>query len=1841
MPDALPPSTEGMPVDGLVTALARQDIRLWLEGDGLRFDAPAGAMTPALKDTLRARKPEIVAYLATGATQAPATVSDASADTPIRPAPDGVSHPTAFAQRRLWYLHRLNPDDDAYNAPIMLELSGPLDRTALTQALNDLVARHEILRTVYADGVDGEPVQRIKPVEHFTLPVLPLQAADGDGPEDRTSRAEGVAAEVRAFVTRPFDLTIDPPLRGCLVHQATDQWLLVLVLHHIAADGWSLGIIVREVQALYAAAVARQPAALPRPDRQYRDFAHWQRSTLTGDRLDGLVAYWRQALDGAPTQLPLPADAARVDADPKPSDGQRGVDFVLAAAVADRLQAFARSEQATLFMLAAAAYGTVLARLTDQTEVLVGAAIANRTRMEIEALVGLFVNTLPLRVSVDGNPSFRALVRRVKAVALSAFAHQDLPFDRMVEAIQPERTDTTTPIVQAILVVQNAPVEAWHLADLTVRPIRPPVDRARNHLELHIWSRGVGDDTAAGMAGIGGILYYDANRFSADTAGRFADHIRATLVAMANQPDGMARAVPLATAGAQQQLLAVPPLSPAPPLVMTAFAHMAAAQPDRIALDVGDITWRYGDLAAQVDRTAQGLSGLGFVQGDRVGLLFPPGPAAIMAILACWQAGLAYVPLSLDDPPARTEDLIRDSGARLILTDQPGGSAIGGDLIPVLTLAELAARAQAAPPPDVHPETPAYLLYTSGSTGRPKGVLISHGGLANLAKAQAAAFHVDAESRVLQFAPLTFDASVSEIVIALTTGATLCVANRPSMQPGAPLANLMRDRRITKVTLPPSILSVLPETPPLTDLATLVVAGEACPPDLARRWGQGRRLVNAYGPTENTVCATWFADRGDAGPLPIGRAMAGVETWVLDDLGQPVPPGVPGQLYLGGAGLALGYWGQPDQTAIRFGPHPFAGATGARLYATGDRVRYDRDGILTFLGRIDTEVKLRGMRIDVQEIEHRLRELPPVADAAVVVAGDAPQTAQLRGFVVLKGDTDPTHEAVTGTADHLAAWQQVFDATLTDNRAEGAATATDPLFNSVGWHHSADGSPIAEAEMRDWCRDVIDLITAQKPEAILELGCGTGMLLWPLARVCKRYRGVDVSPTAVAYINQQIAAHTPDYNHVSVSVGTADDPPDVPDAGYDVVLLHSIIQYFPDIPYLDRVLERARRAVKPGGMIVIGDVRNLALHRCLVAGIVCGARAGPGAGADRGDRIQRVADRMAEEQELLVHPGYFHQLAQPRSGVASGIAAARFRLQRGAVPNELNRYRYTVVLETVTPEAAVPLSPVDGTGTTLADIRRRLLISDPHPQAWTGLSNQHLATDRTAEAALFPDTPAPASGDVTPEALYRLAEDVGLEVEVSWTRVPGDGRLDVVFYPRGQRPPALPLAASGPAEAPCKLGSDPLASRRAHAVTAAARRHLEQHLPAHMVPARLQVEDSLPLTRHGKVDRQALARRIAIAPPRIVRAPSNRIEAQVAETFAETLNQSVVSPDADFFRLGGHSLLAVALADRLAQRFGIDIPLATLVADPTPRAVAAWITQASSSPTPRSPHIVRLGGGSGGTPLFLMPPAAGSPLCYLGFVAALTPSFPVWGLQCPGLVDGETPAATVEALADTFVAAIKQVQPQGPYRLAGWSFGGIPAYACATRLIDAGDRIELLALIDSGVSARGVEEAGTGAPAANGIGKLIGFGALVGQMARLRGKGTLRHLAQAAGVSLPQSARWSAWTSAWGQSRRTARVFSTNMKAAEAYDPPPYAGSVHLFRAGTWPSADPIERQVRHHVRGPVTVHPVEATHMGLMLDTAMVGQFADAFWHQALTRNETRTLASTTGALRRQRGDT
>jgi amino acid adenylation domain-containing protein len=922
----------------------------------------------------------------------------------------------SFAQERLWFLDQWDPHTSLYTIFLGLRLRGPLAVGAMQQSLDAIVQRHEILRTTFV-ARGGQPLQVIAPAGPCALPLLELTAL----PE--AEREEVAHALARTESQRPFDLSQGPLLRTTLLRLGECEHALLLSLHHIVADGWSLGIFLRELAVCYRAASAGVPASLPPLPIQYADFALWQRQWLQGAVRERQLAYWQQHLAGAPAVLHLPADRPRSAERPAPAGHQP---LVLPQELVEALRALGRAQEATLFMTLLATLQILLYRLSGQHDLLVGTPVANRGRPELEGLLGFFVNMLVLRTSLAGAPGFRQLLGRTRETCLGAYAHQDLPFEQLVEVLQVPRNQSHTPLFQVVFQLQHS-AEPVELPGIRISSLQTAPALAKFDLNITL---------AEDARGLVGVLEYNADLFASQSISRLSGYWQTLLAGIVADPDASIERLPLLTAAQRHQHLVTWNRTDCDYGVARPVHLLVAEQveraPERVAVVSEDGQLTYRMLNQRAEQLAGSLRAQGVATEGLVALLDVRGSALLIAILAVWQAGGAYLALDPQDPPARLRQLLINSrcpfvlaGARFAPLLREVIETLPAERMPQILrpLAPEAQQAVAALPWPQHLQHLAYVMYTSGSTGQPRGVLLEHRGMLNHLFAKIKGLTLTGADRVAHTASQCFDISVWQFLAPLLVGGQVHIfADALVRDPGGQLA-AFEEAGITVFESAPSLLAVMLSTvdgegarrPALAAVHGHICSGEALPPDLCRRWlacYPHIPIVNTYGATECSDDVTFYQVStplaASALRTPVGRPLGNMRQYVLDRHLQPVPPGVVGEVYLGGPGVGRGYLGDPWRTAEVFLADPFSPGPGARFYRTGDLARLLPDGTLDFLGRLDQQVKIRGLRIELEEIAIALREHPLVREAVVLAHQEGMHETQLVAYTVACGPQAPT-----------------------------------------------------------------------------------------------------------------------------------------------------------------------------------------------------------------------------------------------------------------------------------------------------------------------------------------------------------------------------------------------------------------------------------------------------------------------------------------------------------------------------------------------------------------------------------------------------------------------------------------------------------------------------------------------------------------------------------------------------------------------------------------------------------------------------------------------------------------
>ncbi|MEV3860557.1 amino acid adenylation domain-containing protein [Streptomyces sp. NPDC050095] len=1629
--------------------------------------------------------------------------------------------PLSFAQRRMWLLQQLEEAAETYNMSAAFRLTGSLDIKALEAALGDVIERHEILRTVYLTDADSEPYQKILPAAE-AAPELPVVDA---APED-------VTAKIDEVISHEFDLAGEIPLRATVFRCSPEEHVLALVLHHIAMDGSSGAPLARDIAEAYTARLGGSaPQWEPLPV-QYKDYTLWQREVLgepsdPGSLAAAQVEYWRSELDGVPQPLSLPLDRPRpAEVDPHGDT----VDLVVEPQVAARLEKLATSRGMTMSMVLQTALAVLLRKLGGGDDITIGSPIAGRTDEGLNDLVGFFVNTLVLRVDLAGDPSFTDLLAQVRNKALAAYEHQDVPFELLVEALNPERSTAYQPLFQVMFAWQNYEKRDLELPGLEVQFEQAITETVKFDLFFSIAT----DATGA----LRGDIQYSTHLFDRDTAEAIAARFVQVLEQLVADPAACVGDVDVVDAEERDWLLGELNDTAEPVLeadVVTEVARHAAASPAALAVVCGDESLTYGELDARANRLAHWLTGRGVRTESLVAVALPRSVDLLVALLAVQKTGGAYVPIDPDHPQSRIDYILDHSKPVLVLDTE------------TLAGAELSGLPDSAPDVVAHADSTAYVIYTSGSTGKPKGVAVPRGALANFLATMGRRFPLGPSDRLLAVTTVSFDIAGLELYLPLISGAAVVLAGKDVVAEPSAVLDVVRRHEVTAVQATPAFWQMLVMHDPSAGKGLrILVGGEALPARLAETLAdQAVEVTNMYGPTETTIWSTSAVIKPGGGNPPIGAPIGNTQVYVLDSRLRPVPRGVQGELYIAGDGLARGYQGRPELTSERFVASPF-GPAGARMYRTGDLVRWSRDGRLEYIGRTDFQVKVRGFRIELGEIENVLAAHEGVAQAVVVVR-DAQDDKRIVGYVV----PEPQAAAADSEAQ-VDEWRQVYD----DSYIESEDEALGEDFDL--WKSTYDGEPIPLEQMQEWQDTAVAQVLESSPRKVLELGVGSGLLLAKIVDHVDEFWGTDLSAPVVDRVRAQAdAAGYGDRVHLSAQ--PADDITGLPKGAFDAVLLNSVVQYFPSAEYLDQVLRQALELVAPGGRLIVGDVRNATTLRLLLTAVQRTAQ--PHASPEELRTL--VEKALLAERELVVAPEWFTAWAQDRP------LGVDIRVKPGQAHNELTRHRYEVILHK-DPAGLLDVADVPAVvwGREVYDLDdlQRHLDRAAGPLRITGIPNARLTEEAAAAVAadLLPQASL-AGRPVDPQEWPQWAGEHGREAVLT-----PSGEVvhayDVVLLPQRQAVSGafVPSTVAGRTRV-----NNPGLSRTIGPLLAALPEYLRGKLPEYMVPASVVPLSEIPLTPNGKLNRRALPSDHTNTEGS--RGPRNAHEETLCAIFGELLGLSGVGIDDDFFDLGGHSLLATRLSARIRSSFDIDVPLRTIMQYPTVGQLAALMLANNIPAEHADPFsvVLPLNSADDKPPLWFFHTGGGLSWAYFSFLPFLE-DWSVYALQARGCGGtGELPG-TMEEMVDDYADQMLKTQPEGPFYLIGWSYGGTLGHAVAARLEERGRKVEFLAILDS--------------EPANEFKILAG-----------RSRADYR-------VELEEF--FSQYMNTGNQEQfldAMSRVLANNMTLMSQYESPVFHGDVLYFNAELKPEGS-WSHLWRPYVRGAIEVHDIHATHYDMYM---------------------------------------
>lgn len=1449
-------------------------------------------------------------------------------------------HALSSAQERMWFLHVMEPESAAYNVTSAARFTGPLNVEILRKSVRFLVLRHEMLRSVFPSDASG-PYRMVR--EHTDTPFTVTDLST----QSRWARDRELGLLLDEHAADPFDVQNGPLIRFAVLRVGDDDHLVAVTMHHIIADGWSLGVLHRDFAEAYRALLAGRGPDLPPVGPAFDEIVDREQILIHSPAGESDRDYWRGVLAGVP-QLELPM------ATPRPPvarfvgarcDVHLPEDFVM------RLEELGRRHGASLYMVAAAAFNCLLHRYSGQAEIIFGSPVANRDDPRWENTIALFVNTVVLRVDVSADPTFTEVLQRVRTATLQALSHQRIPFEQVVGDVVADRFLSHNPLFQVMFALQNAKGWDLELDGLVGQPVHPETATVRLDLECSIWRRRDGLDVR---------LTYNTDIFAAEVVQRIAGHYRTILSAIVEEPDASVGTIRYLSAAEDARLARIcasdPPVT-TPGCLHRAVEQLALQTPDAEAVESPDGLLTFAELNGRANQVACELVDAGVRRGDVVGICTQRSTDLVVAVLGVLKSGAAFLPLNPEDPLARLRFTLTDAGARLVLTDRHQPEA---DL-PArwVELADIARQCSTVSPMiRVEPDDLAYVIYTSGTTGQPKGVAVEHRQVANTLAACQEYFGFAADDVGLVIAPATFDVFYYELLSVLLAGGRSRLVTRQELFDPWRMVHLLRGA--TAFQGVPGVQEHLLRTladqgvDQLPTMRHVVTGGDRVPAGLVRTLQEvfpRAHVAVTYGPTETAIFATAYTPTG-AGPTvghPIGRPLPGVEVRIADAAGRLLPEGVAGEIWIAGRGVSRGYLNRPDETATRF-----ATLDGRRWYRSGDRARLRPDGVIEFLDRADDQVKVRGHRIELGEVESVLAQAPGVRQAVVTTQGQGPSDRRLVAFAVADTDDVLANAAGGGHGSGeqrlVAQWQQLFDQTHD--------TAADPADRDFsGWNNSYNGQPLAAEDMNEWLDTTLRRIRAklaatsdrEGAPSILEIGCGTGLLVLELAAQSARYVATDFSASVISRLRSKLAGR--DLPQVELVECVADGLPDM-GAGFDAVIINSVAQYLPNPEYLQRVLDTAASLLAPeDGFVFVGDVRSLPLLGTFATGVQ--AARSPELPAT--ELLERAAHRAADEDELVLHPEFFLDWAQRTQSVCGLEVEPR----DGIRDNELVKYRYDVTLWRRPGHRVAEPQWQDWTThgwdlAALADVLQReapdhlALLDIPHALLQPDLEHQawlHQQAGRTTGGA-------PSGVGVLPEQLREIGSRHGYLAVISWLDSGAAGAFHAYLCPEASvMGSGCHLALRWPRRnIGNALANDPLRRAAQRRFGAKTREFLATRLPDYMLPAAVLILDELPLTSHGKVDRTALPT-VRIRDEPVHRDPATPAERLVQAAWQETLDLDTSGVTDDFFAVGGTSLLAIQLTVGLRAR-GVQLVPQRVFELRTIARIAESLDGANGVPTP-------------------------------------------------------------------------------------------------------------------------------------------------------------------------------------------------------------------------------------------------------------------------------------------------
>ena len=1499
-----------MDVIELVEKFIKLNISFDIENDELLIEADEGVITTGILEEISNSKQKIISFL------------------------KNKKRPLSFAQERLWFIDQYE-HNASYNISGAVKVIGKLNIPVLEKTFSEIIRRHEALRTNFVT-INDVPWQLIHEESKFELTIIDQSHL----PEEEANQQIEGLIEIES--QKPFDLASDSLIKLVLYKINDEDHTLFFNKHHIISDGWSFSVFFKEISILYRAFSENSPSPLPELEIQYADFAVWQRGHIEGEVFDKQTEYWKNKLSNT-SILELPLDK------PRPAEqtfNGAKLYFSLDKAITGNLNKFSKEYDVTLFMTLLSVFKVLLYKYTGQDDICVGSPIANRTRIEIEPLIGFFVNTLALRSDLSGEISFRDLVKQVKQTTLDAYDNQDIPFEKVVDNVLLERNISYSPLVQVMMVLQNNPVSELSFGDLSLKPVI--FEQVISKFDLTL-------DLTETTEGLVGGLEYNTDLFDKVRIERMTRHFQNLVESIISNPVTSISDIEILTAEEKHQLLVewndTDADYPKDKCIHHLFEDQVAKTPDNVAIVFETSQLTYDELNEKSNQLAHYLQERGVKPETLVGICVERSLEMIIGLLGILKAGGAYVPIDPAYPEDRISYMLDDAGCGIVLTQEHVGLAQAGTEVIYLDSDwdNIGNSPTSNVISGVKSDNLAYVIYTSGSTGKPKGTLIEHKSVIRLVSNGGFSFLRNPKV-VLQYATISFDASIFEIWGSLCNGSQLIVC--PPRNLGIDeLGQIIKQFKIEVLWLTSGLFSLVVENgiTMLEDVKYLLAGGDVLNKNHVARVLETHKsmtVINGYGPTESTTFASlYFMTQQSAinASVPIGKPLDNTKLYVLDNNQRLVPIGVKGELYISGDGLARGYLNQPELTAEQFIKNPFSDDPQSRLYKTGDLVKYLPDGNIEFIGRIDNQVKVRGYRVELDEIELNLLNHPNVEIArARVLKNNSTIANEIVAYVKFN---DNWIDKGSIKDKRIEDWVSLYDNTY--SRIE------DKNKNEfIGWNSSYTGLPIGKKEMSEWLKSTIDLIKQFNPSTILEIGSGTGLLLFELANHFNKYYGVDNSQESINYLNKIVDSEKGKYSNIELFLKGADEIQDIDVKDVDMIIINSVVQYFPNLQYLEEVLADSIEIIGKSGFIIIGDVRNYDLMEDFFRSTELYNLEDENS---LDELNKRIKIGIKNEKELLVDPRYFVSL-QKRFKRISNVD---IRYKQGEYQTEMNKYRYNVVLHINNDLVKEIDKKLDwNTGTGIQErIQKVLREENLDVLSLENVPNYFLEEDEILSRFIKKDqislkelkkqiTNEPTKGF---KSLFNICDN-RYRKEIVWNQ---KKYLCEVLFINNKIDERTVINQSG-------FCGDNIVQEYSNDATKRdliieikneIKKYLEEKLPKYMIPSQFVEIENIPLTPNGKIDDKMLPdpRTVRIQTENIYVAPRNEVEEKLVEIWQELLGVGNIGIFDNFFELGGHSLGATQLTSMIRKEFNIELPLKKIFQEPVLLRLAKIIINTKSA----------------------------------------------------------------------------------------------------------------------------------------------------------------------------------------------------------------------------------------------------------------------------------------------------